>query len=82
MLRKVSWAPSQILLKITPYVPLWEHWKIPMAFQTTRALVDHHVHFLERFETHNLIFVQVFGLKIGTLDIATLLFLNLLLELS
>jgi len=53
-----------------------------MAFQTTRALVDHHVHFLERFETHNLIFVQVFGLKIGTLDIATLLFLNLLLELS
>ena len=33
ILRKVPWAPPQILLKIASNVPPWKQWKIPM-FQT------------------------------------------------
>jgi len=44
--------------------------------------MDHRVHFERCLEAHNFIFVQDIGLKIGTLYISGLLFLNLLSELS
>jgi len=44
--------------------------------------VDHHAHFERSLETHSFIVLQAISLKIGTLDISGLLFLNLQLKLS
>jgi len=44
--------------------------------------MDNHVHFERFLEAHNFIFVEAIGLKMGTLKISGLLFLNLLLELD
>jgi len=44
--------------------------------------VDHHAHFERSLEAHNIIVIQAISLKIGTLDISALLFLNLQSELS